>query len=132
MDDDALLRESVVAILEELCGQVYEASDGVEGLEVLGRHPDISVVITDIAMPRLDGIGFARQARRDHPDLKVLFLSGLYSDHPPARSSAKAVPAARAGLGPPAPAGNLRVDGYPASGDAAWAGLDGALDRREQ
>ncbi len=82
VDDDALLRESVVAILEELCGQVYEASDGVEGLEVLGRHPDISVVITDIAMPRLDGIGFARQARRDHPDLKVLFLSGL--QQPPA------------------------------------------------
>ena len=81
VDDDALLRESVVAILEELCGQVYEASDGVEGLEVLGRHPDISVVITDIAMPRLDGIGFARQARRDNPDLKVLFVSGL--QHPP-------------------------------------------------
>jgi CheY-like chemotaxis protein len=82
VDDDALVRETVVAILEELCDQVYEASDGLEGLEVLEHHPDISVVITDIAMPRLDGIGFVRQARRDHPGLKVLFVSGL--QHPPA------------------------------------------------
>jgi two-component system cell cycle sensor histidine kinase/response regulator CckA len=82
VDDDALVRETVVAILEELCEEVYEAADGVEGLEVLGDHPDISVVITDIAMPRLDGIGFARQARREHPDLRVLFVSGL--QHPPA------------------------------------------------
>jgi CheY-like chemotaxis protein len=82
VDDDVLVRETVVAILEELCDEVYEASDGLEGLEILGDHPDISVVITDIAMPRLDGIGFARQARREHPDLKVLFVSGR--QHPPA------------------------------------------------
>jgi CheY-like chemotaxis protein len=82
VDDDALVRETVVAIMEELCDEVYEAADGIEGLEVLDHHPDISVVITDIAMPRLDGIGFAQQARREHPDLKVLFVSGL--QHPPA------------------------------------------------
>jgi CheY-like chemotaxis protein len=82
VDDDILVRETVVAILEELCDEVYEASDGLEGLEVLEHHPDISVVITDIAMPRLDGIGFARRARCAHPGLKVLFVSGL--QHPPA------------------------------------------------
>ena len=82
VDDDVLLRETVVAILEEVCDEVYQASDGLEGLEVLGHHPDISVVVTDIAMPRLDGLAFARQARREHPDLKVLFVSGL--QHPPA------------------------------------------------
>jgi CheY-like chemotaxis protein len=83
VDDDALVREAVVAILEELCDEVYEASDGLEGLEVLEHHPDISLVVTDIAMPRLDGIGFAREARREHPDLKVLFVSGR--QHPPGR-----------------------------------------------
>ncbi len=77
VDDDVLVRGTVVAVLEQICDEVYEASDGIEGLEVLVHHPDISVVVTDIAMPRLDGIGFARQARREHPDLKVLFVSGL-------------------------------------------------------
>ncbi len=82
VDDDELVRESVVAMLEDLCDHVYQASDGLEGLAVLADHPDISLVVTDIAMPRLDGIGFASRARRTHPDLKVLFLSGL--QQPPA------------------------------------------------
>ena len=82
VDDDALVRESVVAVLEELCDEVYEASDGLEGLEILEHHPDICLIVTDITMPRLDGVGFARQARREHPDLKVLFVSGR--QHPPA------------------------------------------------
>ncbi len=77
VDDDALVRETVAEVLEDLCNQVYRASDGVEGLEVLREHPDISVIVTDIAMPRLDGIAFASQARRIQPDLKFLFVSGL-------------------------------------------------------
>ena len=82
VDDDELVRESVVAMLEELCDHVYQAADGLDGLKVLADHPDISLVVTDIAMPRLDGLGFAKRARRDNPALKVLFLSGL--QQPPA------------------------------------------------
>ena len=77
VDDDELVREFVVAMLEDLCDHVYEASDGLEGLQVLADHPDISLIVTDIAMPRLDGVAFASRARLLHPELKVLFLSGL-------------------------------------------------------
>ncbi len=77
VDDDALVRESVAQVLEDLCDQVYQAADGQEGLEILEQHPDISVIVTDIAMPRLDGIAFASKARRLHPELKVLFVSGM-------------------------------------------------------
>lgn len=81
VDDDELVRESVAAMLEDLCDQVYQASDGIEGLKILEDHPDIGLIVTDIAMPRLDGLTFAHQARRLHPELKVLFVSGL--QHPP-------------------------------------------------
>ena len=60
VDDDALVREIRGRMLEDLCDHVYQASDGLEGLEMLRQHPDISVIVTDIAMPRLDGIAFAR------------------------------------------------------------------------
>jgi CheY-like chemotaxis protein len=83
VDDDALIRESVAAVMEDICGHVYQAADGMEGLDVLEQHPDISVIVTDIAMPRLDGIAFAYQARRRHPELKVLFVSGM--QRPPER-----------------------------------------------
>lgn len=77
LDDDALVRESVATILEDLCHCVYQAGDGVEGLRILGEHPDISLVVTDIAMPRLDGLAFADAARQLHPGLRVLFVSGM-------------------------------------------------------
>jgi CheY-like chemotaxis protein len=82
VDDDALVRETVAEVMEDVCGQVYQASNGEEGLEVLRSHPDISVIVTDIAMPRLDGVAFACQARRMHPEVKVLFVSGLQRPPP--------------------------------------------------
>ena len=76
MDDDGLVRETVCETLSDLGVKVHEASDGVEGLEVLEHHPEIAVVVTDIAMPRLDGINFVRRARALYPELKVLFMTG--------------------------------------------------------
>jgi CheY-like chemotaxis protein len=76
VDDDALVRATVAEMLEDLCDEVYQAADGVEGLELLREHPDITLVVTDIAMPRLNGLAFACRARRMQPDLKVLFVSG--------------------------------------------------------
>ena len=58
VDDDVLVRDTVAEVLEDVCDHVYRASDGVEGLEMLRQHPDISVIVTDISMPRLDGIAF--------------------------------------------------------------------------
>lgn len=85
VDDDVAVRKSVAAVLEDVCDEVYQAGDGMEGLRVLGEHPGISLVVTDIAMPRLDGIAFASAARRLYPGLKVLFVSGM--QRPPASES---------------------------------------------
>jgi CheY-like chemotaxis protein len=77
VDDDVLVRESVAAVMEDMCDHVYQASDGQEGLELLDEHPEITLIVTDIAMPRVDGLTFTHEARRHHPDVKVLFVSGL-------------------------------------------------------
>lgn len=90
VDDDDLVRGSVAELLGDLCGVVYQAADGQEGLEMLHLHPDISLIVTDISMPRMDGLSFASQARQSHPDLKVLFVSGL--QRPPASETFLAKP----------------------------------------
>jgi two-component system cell cycle response regulator CpdR len=82
VDDDVLVRETVAEVMEDVCDQVYQASNGEEGLELLRSHPDISVIVTDIAMPRLDGVTFVSQARQMHPEVKVLFVSGLQRPPP--------------------------------------------------
>ena len=45
---------------------------------MLRRLPDISILFTDVMLPDgMDGVALAREARRQRPDLKVLFTSGF-------------------------------------------------------
>jgi DNA-binding NarL/FixJ family response regulator len=80
-DDDPIIRESLTAILE---GQadievVGEASDGVEAVALAAQHHP-AVVLTDIGMPRLDGIEATRQIKQRLPDTAVICLT-VYSTH---------------------------------------------------
>src|SRR5579875_3083157 len=77
VDDDPLVRESLVELLAELPYTVLAASSGAEALEILAARPDIALLVTDIMMPGMDGLCLARAARASHPQLRVLFLSGL-------------------------------------------------------
>ena len=77
VDDDPLVRESLADLLRELPLAVLEADSGEEAVAMLGRRPDIRLLVTDIMMPGMDGRRLAAAARRMRPDLPVLFLSGL-------------------------------------------------------
>lgn len=57
---------------------VCEVSDGVEAVRKAGElRPDL--IVLDIGLPKLDGIGAARQIRQTASDLRILFLSGFDS-----------------------------------------------------
>ena len=90
-DDQALFREALVALLAVQPGieVVGEAADGREAVEAVGRlRPD--VVLMDLRMPVLDGVGATRQLRVDHPGVRVLALTTFDGD-------AEVFPALRAG-----------------------------------
>lgn len=64
VDDDKLLRESVVAMLRGEGHEVTEAQNGKEALEgALFSHPDL--VVTDIRMPEMDGLTMVSKLRGD-------------------------------------------------------------------
>jgi two-component system response regulator NreC len=75
-DDHTLVRESLVSLLQR-DGDVQvvaQASDGLETIEkALSTRPDI--VITDISMPRLNGIEVVRRLRELLPETRVLVLT---------------------------------------------------------
>ena len=50
--------------------------NGVEALERLEREP-FTLLLTDIVMPRMDGIELARRASEIDPDLKIMFITGF-------------------------------------------------------
>lgn len=58
-----------------ICGV---ATDGIKAIELINElNPDI--ILCDIRMPKLDGISLIKQIQLNHPDVKVIFISG-YSD----------------------------------------------------
>jgi DNA-binding response OmpR family regulator len=74
VDDDAVLRRVVRAVLEADGFRVLEAHDGRQGLELAASERP-RVVILDVMMPGLDGVEVCR--RLDHKETKVLMLTAL-------------------------------------------------------
>lgn len=68
VDDSASLRQMVAFTLKEAGHEVVEAADGVEALD-LARTAAADLVISDVNMPRMDGISLVRELR-GLPDYK--------------------------------------------------------------
>lgn len=75
IDDQEPIRRVVRRALEQDGHEVYDASDGELGMEIL-ESQSFEVVITDIFMPGQDGIVTLRQIRKRFPDVKVVVISG--------------------------------------------------------
>jgi CheY-like chemotaxis protein len=78
VDDDPNLRELLQDTLDTIGYDTIAAADGFEALEKL-QDQMVDLVITDIRMPGMDGIGLLRKIRRQSPDLPVLFITGVES-----------------------------------------------------
>jgi phosphoserine phosphatase RsbU/P len=75
IDDDAPVRQSIVAYLEDSGFDVLEAADGPLGLTVFQEHlPDL--VITDLRMPGFDGLQVLNVIHEQAPDTPVIVVSG--------------------------------------------------------
>jgi diguanylate cyclase (GGDEF)-like protein len=75
VDDTALVRKLIAARLRGAGYRVTEASDGQAALEQFRRQAS-SVVITDLNMPRLDGLGLLAALRRHEHAPEVILLTG--------------------------------------------------------
>lgn len=90
VDDSRVMRQMLKMTLSEAGYEVYQAEDGVNGIEVLDEIGALDVIITDINMPRMDGFGFMHRVR-DIPQYKgtpILVLSTESGDDKKARARA--------------------------------------------
>jgi CheY-like chemotaxis protein len=78
VDDDDDVREVAKALVEEIGYEVEAASSGEAALNLV-RHGRFAAVITDVAMPGMNGVDLAREIRTILPNLPVIFASG-YAD----------------------------------------------------
>lgn len=83
VDDASIIRMLVRDILVEFCkipsDQIYEAADGMQGLDGFKKHkPDI--VFLDIAMPKLDGISAIDRILEIEPEAKIIMCTSTGSE----------------------------------------------------
>ena len=76
VDDDSLVLMNTVALLEDLGHVVLEARSGEEALAIFRREPDIDLIITDQAMPKMTGIQLAEITMVERPDVSVILATG--------------------------------------------------------
>jgi CheY-like chemotaxis protein len=81
VDDDALVLMNTTAMLEDMGHTVLEAVSGAEALDIMRRTPDIDVVVTDFAMPRMTGRELVAAIRAERPLLPVILATG-YAELP--------------------------------------------------
>ena len=80
VEDDRALRTLMVRTLSEKGYRVVEASDGMEALEKLATDSDIELVVTDIVMPRMNGVELAQQLAAS-ARARLLFVSAYGKEY---------------------------------------------------
>lgn len=75
VDDDPDMRDVLQTALESFGFETYVADDGDVALELYHRHKP-ELIVTDIYMPRFDGIRLLREIKKDSPDRKVILITG--------------------------------------------------------
>jgi len=75
-EDDDSMRGFLERALAKAGYDVLAFSNGADAFERLKEEP-FTLLLTDIVMPRMDGIELARRAAEIDPDLKIMFITGF-------------------------------------------------------
>jgi DNA-binding response OmpR family regulator len=75
IDDDQLIRDMVALTLGAEGHTVVQAESGVDGLAAFRTRP-ADLVITDMAMPKMDGVQLIERLLKEYPNLPIIAMSG--------------------------------------------------------
>lgn len=79
VEDDVISRKNLSVLLSDEGYNVDEAGDGVQALEILARRP-FDLVLSDIVMPRMDGLKLLQQLQAMAPQIPVVIMTSYVSD----------------------------------------------------
>ncbi len=83
VDDEKSICQAAIATLEKYGYQTLTAADGAEALKIYAQNAEkIALVLTDMAMPVMDGAALISALRKINPHLKIISASGLMLEHP--------------------------------------------------
>ncbi len=78
VDDEEAIREIVSSMLANQGYQCEQASSGLEALAVLQSGEEFSLMLSDLMMAELDGIGLLERTKERHPDMPVVMVTAVH------------------------------------------------------
>ncbi len=75
VEDDEAIMNSFSKILNKVFGEVLTAMNGQDGLSMYKSNDNIDVVITDIKMPKMDGLEMAGEIKKISPDVPCILTT---------------------------------------------------------
>jgi len=79
VDDNAEFAENLAEILLDWCGAVAVANDGPQAIQLLSTTP-FDLLVTDLKMPRMDGLQLVRSAQQIQPNLTSVIITAYACD----------------------------------------------------
>jgi two-component system, OmpR family, response regulator MprA len=79
VEDDTITRRNLSVLLSDEGYDVDQAGDGVQALEILAGRP-FDLVLSDIVMPRMDGLKLLQQLQFMAPQMPVMIMTSYVSD----------------------------------------------------
>jgi signal transduction histidine kinase/CheY-like chemotaxis protein len=80
VDDEPLVRRMLAGELVDAGYEVVEAADGALALGLLSRGESFQLLVTDLAMPGIDGVGLIREVQERQPGLPAILVTGYAGD----------------------------------------------------
>ncbi len=78
VEDEKIVREGLARALSHEF-KIYQASNGNEAMKIIYKHSDITVIVSDLKMPEIDGFKLLEKIRDENKNIKVIFLTAFYS-----------------------------------------------------
>ncbi len=91
VDDSSIIRQKVRKVLEDSHYEVIDAIDGMDALAKLEQEKQIDLIISDVNMPRMDGLAMVAKAREipSHKDVAIFMLTSV--PNPEMKAKAKSL-----------------------------------------
>jgi len=80
VDDEEMIRRLLVTILSKHGQDCEEAKDGFEALDKM-KKSHFDAVITDIEMPKMNGVALTKTLLDEYPDLPIMIMTGFTRNH---------------------------------------------------
>jgi two-component system response regulator FlrC len=81
-EDETQLRQLIAETLESRGLRVIGAADGAEALQLVKDNPAVSLLLSDIQMPVMNGHDLVEASLKLRPELKVVMMTAYAADHP--------------------------------------------------